>query len=317
MRTEPPTSDPVASAAVPSATAAALPPDDPPEFLPSAKGVLVAPKSMLSVVPLWPNSGELVRPRMMAPAALRRRTQMASDAATLSAKGSAPVRRSHPRLSLVQILDRDGDAGERSYLSPERSALSAARASAHADSGQQRDVGVGARVAHLDPSQVRVDHLDGRDISGAASRRRAQSPRGDKFGRHVITPRVAIAARPVWPGRAPEADKQPYSCTGYGGRVLSNDEKRLREDSGGAVTTCRRDAPCTRTRASGMRTRAARVTVVGGSVGSAPARVGGATVPRPRVTSPAGRRPRRSVHKAGRPCSASRRPCSARGKRRA
>src|ERR687883_84655 len=74
IRIEPPPSVPCARAARPSATAAALPPDDPPAFFPGAYGVLVGPTSRLSVTPLWPNSGVLVLPSTIAPAASRRWT---------------------------------------------------------------------------------------------------------------------------------------------------------------------------------------------------------------------------------------------------
>src|SRR5215212_952991 len=50
---------------------------DPPAFLPTAKGVLVGPKSRLSVVALWPNSGVLVLPSTIAPAFSRRSTYVA------------------------------------------------------------------------------------------------------------------------------------------------------------------------------------------------------------------------------------------------
>ena len=43
MRMEPPPSEPSAMGTRPSATAAALPPEDPPELYPGAKGVEVGP----------------------------------------------------------------------------------------------------------------------------------------------------------------------------------------------------------------------------------------------------------------------------------
>ena len=67
IRIDPPPSEPSATAHNPSATAAALPPEEPPAFLPGANGVLVGPKRKLSVTPLCPNSGVLVFPRTIAP----------------------------------------------------------------------------------------------------------------------------------------------------------------------------------------------------------------------------------------------------------
>src|SRR5918997_4699659 len=75
MRIDPPASEPCATAARPPATAAALPPEEPPAFLLVAKGVLVGPKSRLSVVALWPNSGVLVLPSTIAPAFYKRRSE--------------------------------------------------------------------------------------------------------------------------------------------------------------------------------------------------------------------------------------------------
>lgn len=52
MRIDPPPSDPCADAQSPLATAAALPPEDPPALRAESKGADVAPDSSLSVVPL-------------------------------------------------------------------------------------------------------------------------------------------------------------------------------------------------------------------------------------------------------------------------
>ena len=69
---------PWASGPSPAATAAAAPPDDPPGERSSAQGLRVAPKTRLSVSGLQPNSGVLVLPSRMAPAARIRWTSRPS-----------------------------------------------------------------------------------------------------------------------------------------------------------------------------------------------------------------------------------------------
>src|SRR6185295_9675310 len=67
MRIEPPPSVPSARGTSPSATAAALPPEEPPGFLRVSNGFRVGPNKKLSVIPLNPMTGLLVFPRMIAP----------------------------------------------------------------------------------------------------------------------------------------------------------------------------------------------------------------------------------------------------------
>src|SRR6476660_7622846 len=68
MRIEPPASVPSANGTSPSATAAALPPEEPPAFLRTSKGVRVRLTRKLSQVPHSPIVRLLVLPMMMAPA---------------------------------------------------------------------------------------------------------------------------------------------------------------------------------------------------------------------------------------------------------
>ena len=74
MRIEPPPSDPVARGTMPAASAAAAPPEEPPDPLDVSNGFRVGPKMALVVLPIQPNSGVLVLPTTMHPAALRRAT---------------------------------------------------------------------------------------------------------------------------------------------------------------------------------------------------------------------------------------------------
>jgi hypothetical protein len=85
MRIDPPSSVPTAKGPIPAATAAPAPPLEPPQVWAVDQGLRVTPKSGLSVKPLWANSGVVVLPSRIAPAALRRATITASSVGTKSA----------------------------------------------------------------------------------------------------------------------------------------------------------------------------------------------------------------------------------------
>ena len=78
MRIEPAPSDAVAAAHRPAATAAALPPLEPPALRSVFHGLRVMPKAGPSVSPMITSSGQLVLPMITAPAARRRRTSSLS-----------------------------------------------------------------------------------------------------------------------------------------------------------------------------------------------------------------------------------------------
>jgi len=78
MRIDPAPSVPTASGPIPDATAAAAPPDDPPGVSLGSHGLRVMPVSVLSVVPLMPNSGVFVLPNSTAPASRSRAVAGAS-----------------------------------------------------------------------------------------------------------------------------------------------------------------------------------------------------------------------------------------------
>ena len=76
MRSEPPPSLPCASGTMPAATAAALPPDEPPGVRVVSHGLRVGPKRRPSVTGRIPYSGIVVVPTTTAPAARSRRTTL-------------------------------------------------------------------------------------------------------------------------------------------------------------------------------------------------------------------------------------------------
>src|SRR5262245_23749032 len=82
MRTEPPPSDDVASGTRAAASAAALPPLDPPGDRSGFHGLRVGPNSWLVVTAVWPKAGVLLRPTTIAPAAFRRATTTSSTVST-------------------------------------------------------------------------------------------------------------------------------------------------------------------------------------------------------------------------------------------
>ena len=84
MRMLPPPSLPVAMGLSPAATAAAAPPLEPPGVWATFQGLRQGSPIMFSVVPRCPNSGVLVLPMMMPPAAFTRSTMMSSSSGTSS-----------------------------------------------------------------------------------------------------------------------------------------------------------------------------------------------------------------------------------------
>src|SRR5947207_12557874 len=81
-RNEPPRSEPWASGPMPVASATAPPPVEPPQVSAGFQGLRVTPNTALKVLAPAPNSGVLVLPRTMAPAALSRSTTAASSVGT-------------------------------------------------------------------------------------------------------------------------------------------------------------------------------------------------------------------------------------------
>src|SRR5438874_4466003 len=104
MRIEPPMSVPTPAAASPAATAAPLPPVDPPGVKPSRQGLLVAGKMALVVPTAAASSGRLVLPRTAPPAVRSRAMATMSSLATRSRHTALPSVQGMPatgRLSLI------------------------------------------------------------------------------------------------------------------------------------------------------------------------------------------------------------------------
>ncbi len=82
IRIEQPKSVPCAIGTMPVATATADPPEEPAGLSAQFQGLRVAPKSAFTVFAPVANSGVLVLPSTIAPAALRRLTASASSSGT-------------------------------------------------------------------------------------------------------------------------------------------------------------------------------------------------------------------------------------------
>src|SRR5712671_6689244 len=106
MRTEPAPSVPTASGPIPDATAAAAPPDDPPGVILVFHGLTVTPVSVLSVVPLMPNSGVVVLPSSTAPDSRRRAVTGASTShACFGSMVREPRSVGQPRVRIRSLID--------------------------------------------------------------------------------------------------------------------------------------------------------------------------------------------------------------------
>ena len=114
IRTLPAPSEPMAAVTRPAATAAALPPDEPPGVWLRDHGFRVCPKAGPLVNGHWPNSQVLVLPTITAPAARSLRTTSASAGAGRTHARCAEHRRHTGDVDVV--LDRDRHPQQRGVL---------------------------------------------------------------------------------------------------------------------------------------------------------------------------------------------------------
>ena len=133
IRIEPAPSEAVAAPTSPAATAAPLPPDEPPVLRPGPQGLRVTPQRSDSVKPQIASSGSAVLPTITPPAARRRRTSGPSAAAG-SSKALLPNPVTTPSTSSTSLTasgtPRRGRSGSRARSAP--SASSRARSASTA-----------------------------------------------------------------------------------------------------------------------------------------------------------------------------------------
>ena len=143
MRTLPAPSEPIAAVTSPAATAAALPPDEPPGVCSRDHGLRVCPKPGPLVNGHWPSSQVLVLPTITAPAARSRRTTSASAAAERHRARRAEHGRHARDVDVVLDRDRDARAVEPARPAARLRSASAASASACSVSTTRKALSVG------------------------------------------------------------------------------------------------------------------------------------------------------------------------------
>ena len=152
-RTEPPKSVPCASGSMPVATATAEPPDEPAGLNFGFHGLRVAPNTALTVLAPAANSGVLVLPSTMAPAALSRRTDFGVFA----------------RHEILEQGRAEGGAnagGQRDVLDADRQAVQRPDRIAAHDRLLRRDRGGACLLGHQrhDGIELRVEPFDHRQM---------------------------------------------------------------------------------------------------------------------------------------------------------
>src|SRR6478672_10824934 len=96
MRIDPPPSFAPAHGTMPAATAAADPPEDPPGVRCRSHGLRAGPQASGSVIPLAPNSGRLVLPKITSPASSQRWTTVACSATGIDNNARDPCELGRP-----------------------------------------------------------------------------------------------------------------------------------------------------------------------------------------------------------------------------
>ena len=163
MRIDPPPSDPVASGTIPDASAADVPPDEPPGVRSRSHGLRVMPKVGLSVWGLRPNSGVLVLPTTIAPASRRRDTSTESRVEGASCACVAEPFVVTKPIGVFEVLHADRDPGERTDV------LARGNATVDVVGSRERAVGI--------DRDERVDPRVQRRRSARARARRVPAPR--------------------------------------------------------------------------------------------------------------------------------------------
>ncbi len=147
---------------MPVASATAAPPEEPPQVSALFHGLRVMPNTSLKVFAPAPNSGVLVLPSTIPPAASIRSTCQSEESGTSSAKIGEPM------------VVRTPSTSTRSLISTGRPASETRRRGTSHDPpgmvarplGAQRRHGVDQRIDRGDPRQRGVDQLERRDLAG-------------------------------------------------------------------------------------------------------------------------------------------------------
>ena len=103
MRIDPPWSPPVAMSTTPPATRAALPPEDPPALRSGAHGFSTSPVFAVIDAPAKQRSSHTALPAMVAPAASRRLTMVASVVGTYPSTVAEPFVIGTPATAVLSL----------------------------------------------------------------------------------------------------------------------------------------------------------------------------------------------------------------------
>ncbi len=163
LRSEPPVSLPSAVATMRQASATAAPPLDPPALHPRLHGFRVTPYTSLNVCEPAPNSGEFVLPTATAPAAFIRATSRQSAAGRCPANSGDPyvvVKSAVSTRSLWAVTSPANGPGS----SPAAIASSTSAGPPPSDVRIEGDDRVDERIDRVDPRQVSVEQLAGRNL---------------------------------------------------------------------------------------------------------------------------------------------------------
>ena len=194
MRIEPAPSEPSASGANPAATAAAPPPVDPPGVRVRSHGLRDSPNRALSVEPRQANSGRLVRPTKIAPAARSPRDArgiLGRDELRQQARAERGPLAGGPEV----VLDRHGNAVERAERPAGHHRLLGGARVGQRPLGVDEDVGAQPRVQSLDALQHGAGDLDRRQRPATDQRGQLDGGREAEVGRvHVSASRLRSAA---------------------------------------------------------------------------------------------------------------------------
>ncbi len=170
MRTLPAPSVPTETGPMPAATAAALPPDEPPGVLLGFQGLRVMPVSGELVSPLQPNSGVAVLPSNTAPASRRRAVAGASIShGCCGSTVRLPRSVGMPRVRIRSLIDAGTPSSASARLAPLPARLAQPGGRQRIVGGHEAE-GPQRRVQPVDARQHGLCRLQRRGLARAVQR---------------------------------------------------------------------------------------------------------------------------------------------------
>src|SRR5689334_13971096 len=161
---------PSATASMWVASATAAPPLEPPADFVASNALRVTPNTSLKVCEPRPNSGVLVLPTTMQPAAFMRVTMSASWAGRLSARSGEPSVVGMPCVSAASLI-ACGMPCIQPRFSPRERGVAGIGLAQETDLVLEADDGIDAGVHRGDAIEVRTHHVAARSFAGVESTR--------------------------------------------------------------------------------------------------------------------------------------------------